>query len=257
MNLMVSRLPVLVLPLSLALFAADEQTWKTKQVADWTDADARQVLKDSPWVKNVTASVTQQSNQNQVPRRGYGRRGGFGYPGGGYPGGGYPGGGYPGGGGGYPGGGGGYPGGSGGQGRQDQSNAAPPKLKLRWESAQPIREAELKARDTDAPTIDPDHYALAVYGVPRSFANGDPQKLADQYKKDAALKRDGKKDLKPSSVQVLSRDDGPVVVFLFPRAKNEITAQDRRVEFEAKIGRLQVSESFFTEDMNYQGKLEL
>jgi hypothetical protein len=197
-------------------------------------------------VKNVSATVTQQSNQSPAPRRGFGRRGGFGYPGGGYPGGG----------GGYPGGGGGYPGG-GGQRRQDQGNAEPPKLKLRWESAQPIREAELKTRDTDAPTIDPDHYAVAVYGVPRNFANGDPQKLADQYKKDAALKRDGKKDLKPSSVQVLSRDDGPVVVYLFPRAKNEITAEDRRLEFEAKIGRLQVAESFFTEDMNYQGKLQL
>ncbi|MBV9744042.1 MAG: hypothetical protein JO099_09785, partial [Acidobacteriia bacterium] len=48
-----------------------------------------------------------------------------------------------------------------------------------------------------------------------------------------------------------------VVVYFFPRDKNEITAQDRRVEFQAKIGRLQVSESFFTEDMNYQGKMEL
>jgi hypothetical protein len=48
-----------------------------------------------------------------------------------------------------------------------------------------------------------------------------------------------------------------VVVYLFPRSKQEITAEDRRVEFEAKIGRLDVSDSFFTEDMTYQGKLEL
>jgi hypothetical protein len=249
---MLSRLPILLVPVSLALFAADEQGWKTKQVADWTPQDAQQVLKDSPWVKSVTASVTQ---PQQTQPRPFGRRGGFGYPGGGYPGGGYPGGGYPGGG--YPGGGGGYPNGGSQTGQGQNYPGEAPKLTLRWESALPIREAELKTRDADAPTVDPDYYAVAVYGVPRRFANGDAQKLADQYKKEASLKRDGKKDLKPSSVQVLSRDDGPLVVYLFPRAKNEITADDRRVEFEAKIGRLQFSESFFTEDMNYQGKLQL
>ena len=119
-----------------------------------------------------------------------------------------------------------------------------------------MREAELKARDTTAPTIDQGHYAIAVYGVPNRMVNGDPKKLADQCKKEAALKRDGKKDLKPSSVEVLQREDGPVVLYLFPRS-TEITAQDRRIEFDAKIGRLELSESFFTEDMRYQGKLEL
>jgi hypothetical protein len=88
------------------------------------------------------------------------------------------------------------------------------------------------------------------------MANGDPQKLADQFKKEANLKRDGKKDIKPSEVQVLEREEGPVVVYLFPRSK-EITGQDRRIEFDAKVGRLEVSPSFFSEDMTFQGKLEL
>jgi len=47
-----------------------------------------------------------------------------------------------------------------------------------------------------------------------------------------------------------------VVVYLFPRSK-EITAHDRRIDFAAKIGRLDFSETFFSEDMTYQGKLEL
>jgi len=55
---------------------------------------------------------------------------------------------------------------------------------------------------------------------------------------------------------VLQRDDGPVIVYLFPRSK-EITRQDKRVEFDAKIGRLQLAQSFYVDDMNYQGKLEL
>jgi hypothetical protein len=245
---MVLRVALLLLP--LCMFAADEQGWKNKQVPDWTEEDAKQVLADSPWVKTVTPTLGQAQQQRPYgPGMGR-RRGGFGYPGGGYPGG-YPGGGYPGGG--YPNGGGGYP--NGGN-RPDDSNTQLPKLTLRWESAQPIREAELKTRDANAPTIDSDHYAIAVYGVPSRFATGDQQKLEDQFKKDATLKRDGKKDLKASSVQILQRDDGPVVVFLFPRTK-EITAEDRRVEFAAKMGRLEVSESFFMEDMNYQGKLQL
>jgi hypothetical protein len=129
-------------------------------------------------------------------------------------------------------------------------------LKLRWESALPIREAELKARDTSAPTLDADHYAIAVYGVPSRMAGGDTKSLANQLKKQAAIKRDGKKNLKPSSVEVLQRDDGPVIVYLFPRSK-EITRQDKRIEFDAQIGRLQFAQSFYVDDMNYQGKLEL
>ena len=48
----------------------------------------------------------------------------------------------------------------------------PPDLKVRWESAQPIRAAELKARETNAPAIDESHYAIAVYGVPTGCSAG-------------------------------------------------------------------------------------
>lgn len=244
---MLCTLPAVLVPFTVALFAADEQTWKGKQIADWTQDEATQVLTDSPWVKTVTPTMTRPSNNGQPGRRsgvglgipglgGYGgRRGGYGYPGGG---------------------GGGYPGGSRTGGTDDAGSNQVPTLKLRWESALPIREAELKTRDTAAPTLDEGHYAIAVYGVPARIANGDPKKLADQYKDHAAIKRDGKKDLKPSSVEVLQRDDGPVVVYLFPRSK-EITKQDRRLEFDAKIGVLELNESFFVEDMVYQDKLEL
>ena len=120
----------------------------------------------------------------------------------------------------------------------------------------PAVEAELKARDTGAPTLAEGQYAIAVHGVPSRMVNSDSKSLADQLKKATAVKRDGKKDLKPSSVEVLQREDGPVILYQFPRSK-EITAQDRRVEFDAHIGRLQVAQSFYLEDMTYQGKLEL
>ena len=111
----------------------------------------------------------------------------------------------------------------------------------------PVREAELRERDVDAPTVDENHYAIAVL---------DTRAMESDLKKQAVLKRDGKKDFKPSSVEILQRDDGPVIVVFFSRS-TEITASDRRVEFDAQIGRLKFGEAFFTEDMVYDGKLAL
>jgi hypothetical protein len=161
-----------VLPFSMILVAADEAAWKAKQVPKWTQDDAQQVLNDSPSAKSVAPTIGRASDNGET---GYGRRGG-GF-GGGYPGiggiggrrGGY---GYPGG---YPGGGGGYPGGGRRQNDDTANSSQPPSLKVRWESAMPIREAELKTRDTNAPTVDESHYAIAVYGVPSRMASGDPQ----------------------------------------------------------------------------------
>jgi len=228
---------------------AEDAAWKDKQVSEWSEDDAKQLLADSPWVKSVMPTMTRGSQSSSGP--GYGRNGnvGFGIPGLGFPGGG----------------GMGRRGGMGQQNPNNNPNNYPnndgnqklPTLTLRWESAMPVREAELKARDVNAPTLeDEGHYAIAVYGVPVTMTNGDSKKLADECKKNAALKREDKKDIKPTSVQVLRREDGPVIVFLFPRTK-EITKDDRRIEFDAQINKLSVTESFYLEDMTFQGKTEL
>lgn len=220
--------------------AADDPAWKTKQIPDWTENDAKDLLAESPWVKTFTPTMKQEQ-QSGGSRRGLGGLGGvsLGIPGMG----------------GMGRRGGGYPGGGGGQSRRSDDSEAP-KVTLRWESAMPVRTAELKAHDNDAPTLDEKHYAIAVYGIPDRMLSGDTKKLGDQLKGKASIKRDGKKDFKPSSVEVLERPDGPVVVYMFPMT-NEITKQDHRVEFDADIGRLELTQSFFTDDMVWQGKLEL
>ena len=114
----------------------------------------------------------------------------------------------------------------------------------------------MRGRDVDAPTVDENHYAIAVIGVPRSMLRADTRAMEADLKKRAVLKRDGKKDFKPSSVAILQRDDGPVIVYFFSRS-TEISASDRRVEFDAQIGRLKFGETFNTEDMVYEGKLAL
>jgi hypothetical protein len=247
-----------ILPVCAFLLSAGDQPWKHKKVPEWTEDDAKLVMDDSPWAKHVTPQLSRGS-ENRTRSGGTGRGGGMGRGGGiniggigiGIPGlgrrGGYPGGGYPGGG---------YPSGGGApQGRDGQAQS-PPVLALRWESALPIREAELKTGDDSAPTVDEAHYAIAVYGVPPRLDPGDSKSVVAALKKQAVLERDGKKDIKPSSVEVIERDDGPVIVYSFPRSA-EITKSDRRVEFTVQIGRLKFSEPFFTEDMVYDGKLEL
>ena len=131
----------------------------------------------------------------------------------------------------------------------------PPVLQVRWESRCPFARAELKGREVNAPDIDQASYAIAVYGVPARMASGDEKTLAAQFKKQAVIKREGQKDLKPSSVQVLQREDGPVIVYLFPR-KVEIKRSDRRVEFDAQIARRQFMKAFYVEYMVWQGKLD-
>ena len=88
------------------------------------------------------------------------------------------------------------------------------------------------------------------------MVNEDSKQLADQLKAQAAIKRDGKKDLKPSSVQILLREDGPLIVYLFPKSA-EITWRDHRIEFDAQIGRLKLTQAFAADDMMFRGKLEL
>lgn len=233
--------------IALAVFGfllwAGEPQWKDKQIAEWSADDARLLLTDSPWVKSVTATLNGSGSSGlRRPGVSMGRGGidiggiGIGVPGMGRRGmGGNP------------------------SNRPNEGNTdpgQPPELKLRWESALPVRAAELKTHEMNSPAVDEDHYAIAVYGVPRSLAGGDPESLGAQLKKTAAIKREGKKDFKPSSVEALLRDDGLVILYLFPRS-NEITRQDHRIEFEAEIGRLKLTQGFTVDEMVFQGKLEM
>ncbi len=223
----------LVLPVFLAFAAAaeDDAPWRAKQAAQWSEDDAREFLAGSPWVKSFTPALPQSAE-------GVGRRLGnvsIGIPGLGGMGGGRP----------------------NGNGNGDSpADQPPPKVTLRWESAMPVRTAELKVHDNDAPAVDDSHYAIAVYGIPARLLDGDFSQLGDRLKKRAALKRDGKKDFKPSSVQVIDRPGGPIVLYLFPMT-NEITKEDHRVEFDATIGKMELLQSFFTQDMVLEGKLQL
>jgi hypothetical protein len=225
---------------ALLLIAADP-AWKEKPVADWTEEDAQQILGNSPWAKTVVAGIARRRTEDE--RREGGNMG--------------------------------QPHGVGYDGVEDRKRPLPEalgnpfavgktplptaptiRLLVRWESALPVRAAEFKARESAPPTLSDDGYIIAVYGVPASFAKGDPTTLGKPLREQAALRREGKKDVLPSRAEVFQLDNSVVVAYLFPLSA-EISKKDDVVEFSALIGRLQVSQHFLVGQMQFQGKLEL
>jgi len=231
------KLCTTLLVLSALTLTGADQAWKNKQYPEWTEDDAKEVMTNSPWAKTVVATPIKPDGREQQPGSHRARIGigGFGI-------------------------GRSRPGGTGRQGGDDGGKATSPDqpatLTLRWESALPMREAELKARDTGAPDIGDDYYAIAVYGIPRGALTDDSKERQDELKKLAALKREGKKDLRPTQVDILLRESGPLVVYLFAKSA-EFTWRDHGFTFEAQISRLKFSQAFSTEDMMFHGKLEL
>ena len=240
-NLLIQPLCVVV---AAAQLIAVDPIWKSKPAAQWTEEDAQQLLARSPWAKEIVATVTRRLTEDQLREAGQmGQPTGIGNENV-------------------------DPKGSGpkvspnvltGRGGDDRSPRSLPqpiKLKLRWESALPVRLAELKSHESELPTLPGDGYSIAVYGIPGGNFKGDPKQLGDPLKNLAALKREGKKDVRPIRAEVFQGEAGVVVVYLFPLSA-EITKKDRRIQFEAHIGRIVFAQDFDLSEMEFQGKLEL
>ena len=228
---------------AVCLTAADPG-WMGKPAAQWTEDDARQILTKSPWVRETSATITRRLTEDQLREAGQmGQPRGVGNEGV-------------------------DPKGSGpkvspnvftgpgGDDRSLRSLSRPIVLKLVWESALPVRLAELKSHEVEPPTLEGDGYRIAVYGIPNGDFKGDPKRLGEPLKNVAALRRNGKKDVKPVSVEVFQAGNGVVVVYLFPLSA-EITKKDLQIQFAAQIGRIVVSQDFELSEMDFMGKLEL
>jgi hypothetical protein len=221
-----------LLPAAAVLFAANP-SWRDRPIAQWDQEDGKQVLTNSPWVKIVTPQYVRDLSPDERMAGGNweeGRGGGVGIAGLGIL----------------------------GSRRQAEAiaraHAKPPAgmVAVRWESALPVRTAEEKTGETGAPLVDSDHYAIAVYDIPAPTR----WNLENELKGIAYLKRNKKKDLKPSRVEVLRQIDGlATIVYFFPRSQ-EITRKDGWITFGAQIGRLFVTQSFSVDEMQLHGKLE-
>jgi hypothetical protein len=223
-----------LLAFAVFLVSAAEPSWKQKPCTEWNDEDANQVLAESPWVRFATPrqvrdlSIFERRDGGDwdadIPARaGFFGTGIFGAPIEPEP--------------------------------IEKLHAKPPqgKVLIRWESAFPVRTAERKAGEKDVPPLDSDDYAVAVYDIPMP----NRWNLARELRGLAFLKRDRKKDMRPSRVRILRYADGTAtVVYLFPRSV-EIAKKDGRLEFVAQIGRLVVSQYFNTEEMQLQDEMQL
>jgi hypothetical protein len=220
--------------LPLAFLIAAEPSWMAKPLSQWGPDDAKQLLADSPWVKHLTPHwlpdlTPFEREEGGDLNEGVGK--GTGIAGTGL---------------------------LGGR-REDlavkHAHLKPPpaEVMVRWESALPVRIAEQKAGETDAPVLKGDDYAVAIYGIQA------PKKmnLASLLKDAAFLRRYHKKDMKPSRVEVMRHeDDTATIVYLFPRSV-EITKKDGGIEFTAQVGRLWVSQYFYTGEMQFRGETQL
>lgn len=215
---------------AVALSAAD--SWKLKQIDQWTQDDAKQILTKSPWVGRATPGLL--PKQSEAARRQGGKMGGsqgvraispaalFGGPG-------------------------------------AKPHAARPSLlkplEIRWESARPVRAAEVATHEEDSPEIQSNTYVVAVYDVPGLDIA--MKTLPTDLQRVAALSREGKKDIRPTEVDLLPQANGlTTVVYMFPQTE-PITLDDGRVTFSAVFDHLSVAQYFYTKEMQYQGKLEL
>jgi hypothetical protein len=236
MNRFLALLVGLTFLSAIALVAADEATWN-KPLPEWTPADAQTVLTGSPWVKVITVATMRKLSESERREGGNMQAEGGGK-------------------------------GIGVEGLGNLSlfggktkppvKAPPaPKVWIRWESALPVRAAELRAADNAAPEIDGEDYAICVYNVPLELSPFERKSLPENLKRVTALKLDGGKEIRPS--KVLVRDDGSTratLVYFFPRSLN-INAGVKRVDFTAQVGRLFLSQFFSPEEMQFQSKLAL
>lgn len=220
-----SRPLLLLLPV-LTLCAAD-QAWKTKPLPEWTEQDANDVMTESPWSKaNIPTFDKTAAIETQIPGSGgYGMKGM-----------------------------------NAKHGRQPAAKSATPttlpKLMIRWESAQPLQAAELKAHRVNSPAVDDEHYAIAVYGIPRSALGSDSKQRAEVLKRLSVLKFFVKKEIKPSNVEIEVGESEALIVYYFPKT-NPIDWRDHQITFEAQIGSYKISQVFNTDDMTFRGQLEL
>jgi hypothetical protein len=236
----IPRLCLLAVP-SVILLSGDDPSWMQKSIPQWDDQDAKQILSDSPWSKSV--KLERVRDLSKFERRDGGNMSAGVPP---------------------------YVGafwfdlsalaGMFGPNSEELEMGLARRLRpelpnvvVRWESALPVRAAEQKAGEAGAPVWQGDYYAIAVYDIAPPFR----WNLANELRGLAYLQRDKKKDVKPARVQILSHDSGLVtVVYLFPRFA-EPNKKDLNIRFVAQIGRLFVSQFFFPEDMQFQGKPEL
>jgi hypothetical protein len=147
---------------------------------------------------------------------------------------------------------------------------------IRWVSATPVKEAFVRARLGKEAESSPQakeylgraetHYVIALIGPPRQAPQregaqqgapkrGPSDEMKEKIKAVTTLHRKGKADLHPEVVEIVD-GAGQTMVFRFART-DEITLEDKDVEFVTRLGQTDIKRKFSLKDMVFQGRLSL
>ena len=208
-----------------AVFAAD--FWEETAFNDWSDGDVEKMMSNSPWAKRITVVFP------RPPREG--ARGGVAAGGG-------------------AGGGGGGRGGFGGGGQS--------RLVVRWQSALPVRQAQVRAQIERGATVPegvldvlnqpPPGYYVFVTGIPGQFAGLSSGELGAE----ARLERNGKPPILPVQAGPQREGRSLSLVYVFPK-DDPIVLEDDEIEFVSKVGDTTIKRKFKLEEMVFNDRLEL
>jgi len=248
---------VLCVLVSTALVLLSEDFWVKKPYTEWSDKEAAKLLSNSPWAHEVSIEAnapnvemaggqTRGSSAGNNPGA-VGQSAGDAAPSMGM------------------GGGGGGRGGRGGGGGGMGGGGFSMNLRVRWQSAVPIRKALVVAmlgrekadseQGKNYVTQVIPYYVVAISGLPAAMS----QRLTDEnlaeLAKTATLVRKDKDPIAAENAQKVAGEQG-TLAFLFPKT-SEITLDDKEVEFVSKVGRLEVKRKFKLKEMVIADKLEL
>ena len=208
-----------------AAASASQEFWNETKPSDWTDAEIRQLLNQSPWAKEGSISDTTRRGSLGAPAAGGGAGIGVGR--------------------------------RGARTATNTRNTAPGsgpqltwKATVRWESALPVREALHRG----APGELPQEYILNVFG---EVPGVDPASGFAVLKDNTTLEHKGDQ-IKLNRIE-LAPGDGvsePGTLFYFSRLL-ALKLEDKEAIFTTKLGPLKVKCKFALKDMLYRGNLEL
>ena len=236
--------------------------WQNKKPSEWTEKEARKIIENSPWVKEVQPGMDMAAMSKSRGGSGGeaesgnsgGRRGGGGMGGGGAMGG-------PGGGPGGAMGGGGGPmstGGGGGGGMQM------PRVKVSFETAVPVAEAKARMEIQDTFKGMRDEFVVIslsgmrmMGGVIPAAAKDRKQDMQDRLLQMTTINLQDDKVYQPADVKMQQTVNGPVILFSFHRRELLVGPDDKQLLFKTSMGPMQIEVKFNLKDMVYEKQLSL
>ena len=205
--------------------SASQEFWNETKPSDWTGAEIRQLLNQSPWAKECSISDTTRRGSLGAPAAegeagiGVERRGAR----------------------------------TATTTRNAASSSGPQltwKATVRWESALPVREALHRG----APGELPDDYILNVFG---EVPGADPDSGFAILKDNTTLQHKGDQ-IKLNRIELSPGDNVSEAGTLFHFSRRlALKLEDKEAIFTTKLGPLKVKCKFTLKDMVYRGKLEL